>query len=136
MGVQAFQFIDNKSSRTYSTVASGAAVYPNFSEVSIVSILPAPDLHRSGEVQRAIMYCLEYARDNNLYNLAGSISVVTTLDGGKNAVRTESIAANIVTGDVGIMIIGSTRNEGDTSFVYEAHRQLIDGSREDDRLTA
>jgi len=136
MGVQAFQFIGDKKGRTYAVVASGAALYPNFGEVSIVSILPAPDLHRSGEVQRAIMYCLEYARDNDLYTSAGSISVVTSLDGGKSAVRTEAIAANVVTNDVGIMITGSTRNDGGTNITYEAHRQLIDGSREDERLVA
>jgi len=136
MGVQAFQYIGDKKSRTYAVVASGAALYPNLGEVSIVSILPVPDLHRSGEVQRAVMYCLEYARDNDLYNSSTSISVVTTLDGGKSAVRTETVAANVVTNDVGIMIVGSTRSEGGTNINYEAHRQLIDGSREDERLVA
>ena len=136
MGVEASMTIGTKTSAVAAVVASGAAVFPAAGKVGIVSILPAADTGRIGEVQRAINHCIDYARDNNLFRSATSIAVVTTLNGGKVAVRTETLSTNVVTNDVGIMILGAVRDGGDTNIVENAHQQLLDFMNENDRLVA
>lgn len=136
MGVQALMSFHNKRTVSIVTRASGTAIYPGFGVVSTVSILPAADLHRIGEVERCVMYCLEYARDNNIFVSSGSISIVTTLDGGKNGIVEIPIATNVITGHVGIMITGTVRDNGGTLITYEAHRQCLDAMREQGRLAA
>lgn len=136
MGVQCYMTIGDKKGSSAFPIASGGGAYPTTEEVGIISILPAADLHRLGEVQRTVMYCLEYARDNNIFISAGSIAIVTTLDAGKSGIREEGIIANVVTDEVGIMVVGSTRVDGGTLITYEAHRQLLDWMNENDRLVS
>lgn len=136
MGVQATMTIGHKITSAAATIATALFTFPAAGQVRIATVLPAADLHRLAEVKRAIMYCLEYARDNNLYTSSVSIAVVTTLNGGKKDVRTETVVANVVTDDVGILIVGSVRDDGGTLITYEANRQLLDWMNENKRLVA
>ena len=136
MGVQATMTIGDKRGSAATVIASGGATYPGANQVRVVTILPTADLHRSVEIHSAIRACLDYARDNNLFVASGAMAVVTSLDGKKAAIRTVGIAANVVTGDVGIMIAGSVRNQGGINITDNAHKQLLDWMREEDRLVA
>lgn len=134
MGVQSTMTISEKISSVAATIATALFTFPAAGEVRIATVLPAADLHRLAEVQRCIMYCLEYARDNNLYTSAVSIAVVTTLGDGKSGVREETVVANVVTDDVGILIVGTVRDDGGNLINYEAHKQLLDWLNENNRL--
>ena len=84
MGVQAIRTITGKKEDTVlTTPATALAAFPAAGEVSVVTILAVADQHRLADAERAIRICLDYARDNNLYTSAVSVSVVTTLNGGK-----------------------------------------------------
>lgn len=134
MPLQATMTIGDKTTAVAATIVSGGATYPNPNQVRIVSILPAADQHRFADIHRAVKNCLDYARDNNLFVTSGSIAIVSNLDGGKSSIRQESIAANIVTGDVGIMVLGSVRNRGSINITENAHIQLLNWMNENDRL--
>ncbi len=137
MGVECYMTVGDKKGSTAFPIASGGGAFPSIGEVGIITILPAADLHRLGEVQRAVMYCLEYARDNNTSSAAaGPLAIVTSLDGGKNGIREESVIVNVVTNDVGIIINSADRGKTQTSINYEAQRQLLDWMNENDRLVA
>ena len=134
MGVQATMTIGDKKGASFAVVASGGATYPAINQVSIVSILDGDDAERYADIERAHQICMDYAKENNLFNSAGSIAIVTTLDGGKEAVTTKNLAADVVTGDVGLMVVGSQRNKGYSNIQHEAYIQLIDAARENTRL--
>ncbi len=136
MGIQATMTIVDKETSIAATVASGAATFPFTDQISIVSILPTADLHRLADVQRAVEICIDYARDNNLYVGTSQIYVVTTLDGGRNAVRTNNVATEVVTNDVGIMINNFEIQKGSRNIMDNAHKQLLDWMNENDRLVA
>jgi hypothetical protein len=135
MGVQAIRAIAGKKSSTViTTPLTAAAVFPAANECSIVTMLGAGDVHRIGEVQRRVRDCINYARDYDLFTSATSIAVVVKLDEAKAAIRTETLVANIVTGDVGIAIVGSERAKGSRNILENAHRQVLDWMNEQDRL--
>ena len=139
MGVQAIRTLtplERKEDITITAPISGAAVYPGINQISVVTMLAAADTHRNLEIINLLKDCLDYIRDENVLTSAGSISIVTTLIAGKAGIRTESIAASVVTGDVGIMIIGSERIKGSRNYFFNAHDQIIDWLREQDRLGA
>ncbi len=134
MSVQAIMSIHDKRSASAASVASGEALYPASSEVSIVSMPAVADEHRLADIQRAVEICIDFARDTNQFGSSGSTSIVTSLNGGKAAIRVELIATNVVTGDIGIMITGSVRNKGSRNITEEAHKQLLDWMNENGRL--
>ncbi len=136
MGVQSTMTIGDKQGSAAVTVASGAATFPSTFQVRIVSILPAADLHRLADIQRAVQICIDYARDNNLYTGGASIYVVTTLSGGKVAIRTGAVASAVVTNDVGIMVNNFESAKGARNIMDNAHKQLLDWMNEQDRLAA
>jgi len=136
MGVQATMIIGDKKASAAATVASGAATFPITNQVSVVSILPAADSHRLADIERAVEICIDYMRDNNLYGGASPLYVVTTLDGGRNTVRTNNVATEVVTNDVGIMINNFERAKGSRNIIDNAHKQLLDWMRENERLVA
>ncbi len=134
MGVQAIMTIGDKKGSVVNTVATAAAVFPSTFEVSIVSILPTADLHRLADIQRAVKLCIDYARDNNLYGGGSQLYVVTTLNGGKAAIRSNNVANEVVTNDVGIMLNTFEIAKGSRNIMDNAHRQLLDWMNEQDRL--
>lgn len=136
MGVQATMKIGDKVDALAVSILSGEATYPGTDEVRIITILAAADEHRLADIQRAVMLCIDYARDNNIYTSSGSIAIVTNLNSGKAGVRREGIATNVVTGDVGLMVGGTVRNKGGRNITDDAHKQLLDWMNEQNRLAA
>ncbi len=139
MGVQAIRSLtplERKEDITITTPATALAVYPGANEISVVTMLPAADVERSLEINNTLQDVLNFIRDNNVLVGAGSVAVVTTLAGGRTAIRTEALAASVVTGDLGIMIVGSERAKGSRNYFFEAHIQIIDFLRELNRLGA
>ncbi len=138
MGVQSTMTIGDKKAAIAVTQSPGGAFFPTTNNISIISLAIATDEHRLGEIHRAIGYCIDYARDNNLFSntTLTDLAVITTLNGGKAAVRTELIAADVVLGEVGIMLGTAVRVRGATNITENAHRQLLDWAREAQRLAA
>ncbi len=133
MGVQAFMSIEAAPAFSIATIATGTANYPAAGSVSIVTILPAGDIHRYVEVFDVVRKLITYARDENIYVGAGSVAIVSSIDG---TIRVESIAANIVTGDIALMIVGSEKAKGSRNILDIAHRDLLNYMNENARLTA
>ncbi len=137
MGVQASMTIEQKPKAVAINLGEpGLGTFPIAGDVSIISLPAILDEHRLADIQRAVVICLDFARDNNLFTSAVSVAVLTTLNGGKNTVRTETLASAAVTGDVGLLIVGTVRAVGDTHIVDGAHKQLLQFMREEGRLAA
>lgn len=136
MGVQATMTIGDKKGSVAVPVASGAATFPSTFQVRVVSILQASDSHRLADIQRAVVICIEYARDNNLYVGTSPMYVITTLDGGKSTIKFNNVASEIVTDNVGIMINNFEIQKGSRNIMDNAHQQLLDWMRENQRLVA
>lgn len=137
MGVQAIRgVLDPKLTTAFTTPATTAAVFPGADECSVVTMLAAADTHRLGEIQRQVENCINFARDEDLFDSAGSVCVLVKLDEPKASIRTEALAASVVTGDVGIMIVGSERAKGSRNILENAHKQVLDFMNEQDRLAA
>ena len=137
MGAQATMAIGDKAKAFAINLAEGGlGTFPAANQVSIISLPATADAHRLADIQRAVVICLDFARDNNLFISAVSVAVLTTLNGGKVAVRTEALASAAIIDDVGILIVGSVRDGGDTNIVDNAHKQLLQFMREEGRLAA
>lgn len=135
MGIQADMVPGNKPSAVISAFIVGAANYPAPEQVSIIASPVAGQGHRRADAERAIDLCINYARDNNLFTTPGSLCVVTTLDGGKDAIAEISVISDVPAEAFGLAITGTVRGGGDTNIIENAHRQLIEVLRESDQLT-
>jgi len=136
MGVQSTMTIGDKKAAIAISQSPGASFFPSQTNISIVSLAITADEHRLGEIHRCIGYCIDYARDNNLFGSATDIAIVTTLDDGKAGIRTELVATNVAAGEVGVMLGSFVRDLGATNIQENAHRQLLDWAREEQRLAA
>lgn len=137
MGVQAIRAVTGqKSSVVFTAPATALAAFPAAGECSVVTMLGSGDVHRLGEIQRRIEDCINYARDNNLFTSAISIAVVVKLNESRPSIRVETLIANVVTGDVGIAIVGSERTKGSRNILENAHKQVLDWMNEENRLAA
>jgi hypothetical protein len=135
MGVKVERILnERKGNSVITTVASGAVTSPVPFSIAIVTMLEGADINRLEEIQDALIGCIEYARENALFVGSGTTSFITTLSGGKRATIVEGVASNIVTGQLGIMIHGTVRNQNKTGILETAYKQLIDFMREQGRL--
>lgn len=139
MGVQALRVVtplQRKDQIVFSTPATTAVIAPLANEIAIVTMLAAADLHRYLEVQQRVRECINYARQQTWFEgTAVDIFVAIKLNGAKGAVRTDTVFANIVTGDIAITIDGASRVGGAKNWIEEAFQQTLDWMREQTRLT-
>ena len=138
MGVQIDTPVNNKKGSTATTVASGAASFPTGQVVSLISFPVTGDEYRAADIQRQIENCINYAFENEIMEgaPATAIAVVTSLDGGKASIRTETTITNVITGDVGILISASVRSANEHLQIRDAYKQALDWANENDRLAA
>lgn len=136
MGVRAVMNIGNKDGASAVNILTGNATYPGNNQVGIVTMLPPSDFHRLSDINRTVKQILDYIRDEDRMVTAASMSFVTTLSTGKNGIREEAVVANIVTGDIAVIVVGSQRSQGNNSIFEEANNQLLDWMRENNRLVA
>ena len=135
MGVQITMAVDDqKHECVATTIAPGEATFPPAGHIGIVNLQAAEDLHRDGDVQRAIRLCYRRACDDNRLVDTGAVAYVTTLDGGKDAWHHEGIAANLADGDVGVMFSGVAHGRGERLDIEEAFRRIVEWARENGRL--
>ncbi len=134
MGVQATMTIGVKAGATAQTILTGAAGFPSFNEVSIIGIPVTADLGRLADIHRTIRLVIDYVRDNKLFFGNGSTGYLTSLDEGKAGIRNISIVTQAVDGDFGLMVNGAVKNLGNRLDTENAHRQLLDWMRENQRL--
>jgi hypothetical protein len=136
MGMKAERILNNrKENVAITTVASGEVTSPaSGASIAIVSILEGADTQRFADIERSITRCYEYLREKNLYNSAGALAIVMNINDAKRDVIERGIMSNIVTGDVGVLITGTTRERGRTLIVESAFRQIIEFVRQEGRL--
>jgi len=134
MGVQATMTIGQKAGATAQAISTGTASYPSFDEVRIIGIPATNDSGRLADIHRTIRLVIDYVRDNKLFIGAGAAGYLTSLDAGKAGIRSISIATEAVTNDFGIMVNGAVKGRGNRLDTENAHRQLLDWMRENQRL--
>jgi len=118
--------IGNKTSASKVGRPTGDPTYPPNGSVSIAVMPPSSDSGRAADIHRTVRILIDYVRDNKSFSSAGSMAFVTTLDGGKAAVREEPIATNVLPGEIALMVTGSVRALGNRMDTENAHRQLLD----------
>ena len=134
MGKQATMTIGDKIGSTASTIATGGATYPGVNQVRIVTLVAVADEHRLADIQRTVKVLIDAARDNNVFRGSGSKAYTTTLNGGKEGIIAKAISADVVDGDIALMIVGTVSNKGNRNITEEAHIQLLDWMNETDNL--
>ena len=137
MGVQSILAINAlKTTATITTPATALAVFPAAGSISVITMLGAGDLHRLGEIQRQIENCINFARDNRLFEGAGAdFFVAVKLNEPKASIRTGSLIAEVVTGDVAIAM-DAAQAVGARQFIESTFIQCLDDLNEQDRLAA
>ncbi len=135
MGVRIQRVLtDRKESTVITTVASGGFTFPPTGSIAVLSVLEGDDVNRFADIERAMHDCYEYLRDNNLYDSPSGVAFVRNLNDAKRGVVQRVLSNTIVTGDVGVMLIGNIRTQGKSTILISAYKQLIDYAREQGRL--
>ncbi len=135
MGIKAQRVLTQRKDNTaFTIINSGSVTFPPTDSIAVISLLEGNDVNRFADIERAMHDAYEFIRDNNRYGSPSGVAFVRNLDDAKRDVVERVISSSIVTGDVGVMLIGNIREGGNTTIVESAFRQLIDYAREQGRL--